>query len=52
MYWGEGVCFFVAASVGSINDLILFCLVIGMSHKPLPERLLLPCRIDFSLLKA
>ena len=51
MDWGECVCFFATSSVGDFNDVLLFWLVIGMYHKTLPERLLLPCRINFSLLK-
>ena len=46
MNWGECV-FLNAASVGDFNGVLLFCLVIGMSHKTSHERLLLPCRINF-----
>ena len=40
---GKGVCLVSAASVDAFNNVILFCLVIGMYHNPLPERLLLHC---------
>ena len=52
MDWGECVCMVVAASVSDFNNVILFYFVIGNSHKPSPEPLLLPRRIYASLLKA
>ena len=45
MDWGECVCMVAEASVGDFNNVILFYLVIEMSHMPSPEPLLLPCRI-------
>ena len=52
MDWGECICMVAEASVGDFNNVILFYLVIEMSHMPSPEPLLLPCRIYISLLKA
>ena len=52
MEWGEGVFFVAADYVGAFNYVLLFCMVIGISHKTLPERLILTCGIIFSFLKA
>ena len=52
MYFCETFCLVSDASIGDFINVILFYLVIGMPHKPLPEQLILPCRIKFSLLKS
>ena len=52
MDWGEVVCFAADAYVGAFNGLFLFCLVIGIFHKPFTERLILSCGINFSFLKS
>ena len=50
--WVKGVFFVASDSGGAFNDVLLFCLVVGIYHKPLPEQLLLPCSINFPLFKA
>ena len=50
MDWDKGVCFVIASSVRAFKNVFLFFLVIGMSHKPSSERILLPCMINVSFL--
>ena len=52
MDWVKGFYLVANDYVGLFNNVLSFYLVIGMTHKPSPEQLILPCRINFSSLKS